>query len=308
MIRNLETTTHARPRTAPHPALRTPGTLPAVTETDFPTAREPARPPDNAGVLVLDPTRTTAAVFGAEALLTDASTLRAAAWKEVLDSFLIEYAHTTGRRRPAFDIAVDHPAYLLGRLGEEGAVDFLQGRGCRPDLAAGHLGPPPADVLRLLLARAERRFAELVQERGVGPRSGARDLLLDLRSHDVATAAVWTGYDGRQLLRCAGLGHLVDTCTDAEDARTHRLAGPPDPAMLLHTLSRLHAQPERTALIAVTPDDVLAGRRGRLAVVAALGHGERGRPSAAQSGVLVVPGLNAITVAPREETRAPTRT
>lgn len=220
----------------------------------------------------LNPRLVRAVVLDADGVLTNSQPLRTAAWQDTRDAYLAQYTRVTGSPQYAPHARPDLPADLTGRLDEETAAGLLRAHDGPVDLAAEHLGPSGDDLLEVLVRHEDQRFVELLHSPGVQARPGAARLLLELRAAGIRTAAVSTGRHCEQLLRRAGLVHLVDACVDAEDALHYRLAGPPEPALYQLALKLLHTAPAHAALLVDTPLGAAAGTRARFSQVHVINH------------------------------------
>jgi beta-phosphoglucomutase-like phosphatase (HAD superfamily) len=205
--------------------------------------------PSEPGPPRIDARRIDAVVVDADAVLTDSSPLRAAAWADAMQAFLGQYAHVTGdpqTMHPPVHLTPDQAALLDPDI----AAVLLRQQTGRIDLAAEHLGPSEADLVPLLAAEGARRFRDLIQERSLRCRPGAYRLLRALRAEGIAVAAVSTTRHGALLVRTAGLAGFVAVCVDARDADFYGLGGPPSPAMLRLALGLLRTDAGRAAAVA----------------------------------------------------------
>lgn len=236
-----------------------------------PSSRRPLREPAS---VTIDPGTVAAAVLDADGVLTDSRVLRAAAWQDTLDSYAAQYARATGRPQQALSVPAELRTELTALLDRDAAAELLRAHGYRSDLACRHLGPSGTDLLDLLVGHADQRFVELLRTEGVKARTGAAVLLLDLRAAGIRTAAVSTGRHCAELLRNAGLAHLMDGMVDATDAEHHHLAGPPEPALHQLALKLLHSTPGRAVLLTDNQETVTAGHRaGFGSVITVTRHG-----------------------------------
>ncbi|BFV60647.1 beta-phosphoglucomutase family hydrolase [Kitasatospora sp. CMC57] len=253
----------------------------------------PRRPLRSGESVIIDPRLVGAAVLDADGVLTDSRALRAAAWQDTLDAYAVQYARVTGRPLHGSVLPVGHLIGLTALLDRDTAAELLRAYGYRTDLAEWHLGPSGADLLNLLVGHSDRRFAELLRAQGARARPGAARLLLDLRSAGIRTAAVSTGRHCEELLRSAGLMHLLERTVDATDADRHRLGGPPDPALHQLALKLLHSTAGRAVLLTDTQEAVTAGRRAGFGCIIPLP-----RSGSALSGGGPEVDLESVTVPP----------
>jgi len=250
------------------------------------------------GVAVrLDARTVEAVVLDADGVLTDSQELRLAAWQDTLEAYLAQYAHVTGDPQPGLGTLEDLAAQLSGRLDEEAAAGFLREHRLRTDLARQYLGPSGNDLLRLLVRHEEQVFLDRLHTRGARARAGAARLLLDLRASGIRTAAVSTGRHCEQVLRSAGLVHLLDTCVDGDDALHNQLSGPPGPALYQLALRLLHVTAARAVLLADTQPGLTAGSLAGFSQVVAVTHGKDPRAAYPAGPGRAVRGLEDVTIA-----------
>jgi len=70
-----------------------------------------------------------ACLFDLDGVITQTARVHAAAWKQMFDTFLAEWARRQGTPFIAFDPVADYDAYIDGRLRADGTRSFLASRG-----------------------------------------------------------------------------------------------------------------------------------------------------------------------------------
>ncbi len=68
-------------------------------------------------------------LFDMDGVLTRTATLHAAAWKQMFDEFLADWADRTGENMRPFDAESDYDRYVDGRSRADGTRAFLDSRG-----------------------------------------------------------------------------------------------------------------------------------------------------------------------------------
>ncbi|MGH9103728.1 MAG: HAD-IA family hydrolase [Acidimicrobiales bacterium] len=232
-----------------------------------------------------------ASLFDLDGVLTETASLHASAWKTAFDELLRRRAGTGGSGtgddslRP-FDEESDYDDYVDGKPREHGVIDFLASRGI--ELAAGSPEDPAGDETVQGVGNAEdRRFHELLDQRGVEAYPGSVRLVEALRRAGQACAVVSSSRSCRRILEAAGIAELFDAVVDGTDTDRLGLAGKPDPAAYLEAAGRLGTPPSRSSVFEDALVGVEAGAAGGFGVVVGVDrHGER--EALAQRGADIV--------------------
>lgn len=225
-----------------------------------------------------------AVIFDVDGVVTDTSTVHAAAWKATFDPFLRRYGSAHGLELREFDADADYLRYLDGRPRLDGVRDFLAARGILlPE--DGH-----GDTVAGLVEETTRRFVDEIDRNGVAAYPATVELLRELRRRIVPTAAVSWSCHSAQVLRAAGVDRLFDVRVDGSDLARPGLGGWPDPAPYVEATRRLGTRPARCVVIEDALAGVEAGHRGGFGVVVGVDrHGTR-RGAMYEGGATVVVG------------------
>ncbi|MCK9920825.1 beta-phosphoglucomutase family hydrolase [Frankia sp. AgPm24] len=224
------------------------------------------------------PDHVTACLFDLDGVLTNTATLHAAAWKEMFDEFLENWAHRSGDPFVPFDIGSDYTAHVDGRPRVDGVRAFLASRNIGiPDGTVDD--PPSALTVHALATRKNILVQQRITADGVDVYPGSVDYLRELAAADVPRAVVSSSANCVEVLRVTGLDALVAEVVDGVVAAREDLAGKPAPDTFLAGARRLGVRPEQAAVFEDALAGVEAGRAGRFGYVVGVdrvgaGHGE----------------------------------
>ena len=90
------------------------------------------------------PDGVSACLFDMDGVVTQTATVHAAAWKEMFDEFLRDYAQRTGTEFVPFDPHREYDAYVDGKPRLDGTRSFLESRGI--GLPEGTPDDPPGTL------------------------------------------------------------------------------------------------------------------------------------------------------------------
>ena len=224
--------------------------------------------------VTIDPRLHDAVIFDLDGVVTDTACIHAAAWKATFDDFLSRRPGVEGENHAPFTDA-DYRDFVDGRPRLDGARDFRSSRGVT--LPAGSPDEPSADTLEGLVSRKQRMFLERLGA-GVPVFQSTVELVRRLAEAGIATAVYSASRNCEHILREAGLEALFTVRVDGIVAADLGLRGKPDPEMLVETVGRLGALPERSVVVEDAQAGVEAGRNGGFALVIGVdrtGHAEQ---------------------------------
>lgn len=207
-----------------------------------------------------------ACLFDLDGVLTATAAVHAAAWKQMFDEFLKDWALRHGEPFVPFDIRNDYGRYVDGKKREDGTRSFLESRGIHlpegsPD------DPPSAETVRGLGNRKNELVLKLIDEKGVQVFQGSVDFVRAARSAGLKTAVVSSSANTAQVLRVAGIGDLFDARVDGVVAARRKLPGKPAPDTFLAGAEAVGVPHERAVVFEDALAGVEAGRRGDFAYV-----------------------------------------
>ena len=208
------------------------------------------------------PTGIKACLFDLDGVLTDTAAVHAAAWKEMFDQFLRDYAGRHGIPFRPFDARGEYGAYVDGKPRVDGVRDFLASRGIT--LPDGTLtDPPTAMTVNGLGNRKNEAVQRRIRTEGVHVFEGSRRYLLAAEQAGLRRAVVSSSANTREVLDVTGLAQYVEQVVDGVTIRTDGLRGKPAPDTFLTAAKGFGVDPSEAAVFEDALAGVQAGRAGR---------------------------------------------
>lgn len=207
------------------------------------------------------PAGVTACLFDLDGVLTRTATVHAAAWKQMFDEFLTDYAQRTGTPFQPFDSHADYDRYVDGKPRLDGTRDFLASRGI--ELPEGEESDPPGSpTIQGLSNRKNNLVVEKIRADGVEVYDDAVDYLRRVRAAGLRTAVVSSSANTKDVLECTKLTELFDAVVDGVVARERHLAGKPAPDTFLEGAREVGVDHTSCAVFEDALAGVAAGRAG----------------------------------------------
>jgi beta-phosphoglucomutase family hydrolase len=212
------------------------------------------------------PEGVTACLFDLDGVLTETAKVHAAAWKEMFDGFLHEWAAKTSERFVAFDPLADYDEYVDGKPRSDGVRSFLAARGI--DLPEGEESDPPsAETVAGLGNRKNELVLRMIREQGVEAYEGSTRYVRAAQEAGLRRAVVSSSSNCREVLVAAGIEDLFEERIDGLVAERDHLQGKPAPDTYLAGARALDVAPERAAVFEDALAVVAAERAGGFACV-----------------------------------------
>jgi beta-phosphoglucomutase family hydrolase len=203
----------------------------------------------------------TTCLFDLDGVLTQTAKIHAAAWKQMFDDFLREWADRTGEPFDPFDRPTDYDEYVDGKPRLDGVRSFLESRGIELPMGSP-ADPPEAETVHGLGTRKNELVLELIREQGVEPYEGSVHFVEAARDRGLHRAVVSASTNCRDVLVAAGIEHLFELRIDGVVAEREGLAGKPAPDTFLAAARGLGAEPAESAVFEDALAGVEAGRAG----------------------------------------------
>ena len=219
------------------------------------------RPGPGETVAVKLPHAIAACLFDLDGVLTQTAKIHAAAWKQMFDGFLREWAERTGEPFRPFDRPTDYDEYVDGKPRLDGVRSFLESRGIELPIGSS-ADPPEAETVHGLGRRKNELVLELIREQGVEPYPGSVRFVEAVRDHDLRRAVVSASTNCRDVLAGAGIEHLFEARIDGVVAEREGLAGKPAPDTFLAAARAFGVEPAQAAVFEDALAGVEAGRAG----------------------------------------------
>jgi beta-phosphoglucomutase family hydrolase len=188
-----------------------------------------------------------ACLFDLDGVLTQTASVHARAGKLMFDEYLRAHGDPV-----AFDEHRDYDVYVDGKPRSAGVRDFLASRNLHPD---------DAEVARLGGIKNEL-VLELIREHGVQAYPGSVSYLEAARDAGLRRAVVSSSHNCQDVLRAAGIEHLLEVRVDGIVADALHLRGKPAPDTFLEGARRLGVEPSQAAVYEDALAGVEAGRAG----------------------------------------------
>jgi beta-phosphoglucomutase family hydrolase len=227
-----------------------------------------------------------ACLFDLDGVLTDTAAVHRAAWSEVFDEVLA--AH----EQPPFSDE-DYLRYVDGKRRRDGVRDFLASRGITPPEGSPE-DPPGAETVAGIGNRKNVLLLERLDRDGVQVFPGSAAYLGAVREAGVRTAVVTSSANGAQVIRAAGLEHLVEERVDGLVAEREGLPGKPAPDTFLAAARLLGVEPAAAAVFEDALAGVTAGRAGGFGYVVGVDSGNQADALRDNGADVVVDDLSAL--------------
>ncbi len=212
------------------------------------------------------PAGISACLFDMDGVVTQTALVHAAAWKEMFDNFLRQWAGQTGEKSVPFDASHDYDEYVDGKPRLDGTRAFLQSRGI--SLPEGSPDDKPGTATIYGLSNEKNNLVvEKIRTEGVKVYDGSIRYIKAVRAAGLRTAIVSSSANTVDVLNAAGIADLFDARVDGIVARERDLAGKPAPDTFLAAAHDLGVTPAQAAVFEDAQSGVAAGRAGNFALV-----------------------------------------
>jgi beta-phosphoglucomutase family hydrolase len=236
-----------------------------------------------------------AVIFDMDGVITDTARTHARAWERMFDAYL-QGREAGGERFEPFTDA-DYLEYVDGKHRDDGVASFLAARGI--ELPRGsEADAPDQETVWGLANRKDRDFRRALAEDGAEVFPSSVALVRALQEHEVGTAVVSASKNCQNVLEAAGIADLFPVRVDGVVSEEMSLPGKPSPATFLEAARRLGAGPDRAAVVEDAIAGVMAGRRGRFALVVGVDRAGQAAALEAAGADLVVADLAELQVVP----------
>jgi beta-phosphoglucomutase family hydrolase len=200
------------------------------------------------------PDAVTACLFDMDGVITQTAKVHDAAWKEMFDQFLQDWASAHNEKFVPFDPVKDYDEYVDGKPRIEGVRSFLESRGI--ELPEGQESDKPGtQTLNGLGNKKNELFTVVLKRDGVQPYEGSVRYVNAAREAGLRTAIVSSSANTVAVLQAAGISDLFEVRIDHQVAEEHHLKGKPAPDTFLEAARELGVP----AAHAVVYEDALAG-------------------------------------------------
>jgi HAD superfamily hydrolase (TIGR01509 family) len=217
-----------------------------------------------------------AVIFDLDGVITQTALVHSAAWKKMFDDFLQFYAKKQGSEFNEFTHKDDYLPFVDGKPRYKGVADFLASRGIElpegtPDDAPGF------DTVCALGNKKNDAFNEVLAQNGVTVYPSTVSLMKELRRKGYRVGVASSSKNCEQVLKTAGLLHLVETRVDGVVSAEIGLKGKPEADIFTTAADNLGCTYDRCIVVEDAVSGVQAGRNGRFGLVLGLAREENAR-------------------------------
>lgn len=205
-------------------------------------------------------------LFDLDGVLTQTARVHAAAWQEMFDDFLRQWAQRTGQPFVPFDPVADYDKYVDGKPRADGTRSFLQSRGI--DLPEGSDSDPPgAPTIAGLSGLKNQIVLRKIADGGVQVYPGSIRYLHAVGQAGLRRAVVTSSANAASVLEAAGISDQFDAVVDGLVARREGLPGKPAPDIYLYAARQLGVELADGVVYEDALAGVAAGRAGHFGFV-----------------------------------------
>ncbi len=207
-----------------------------------------------------------AIVFDLDGVVTDTAGVHAAAWKQLFDEFLKNYAEKTETEFVPFDKEDDYLKYVDGKPRYKGVEDFLKSRGITLEQGDPE-DPPDKETICGLGNKKNIAFQERLENDGVAIFDSTVKLIETARARGMKIGIISSSKNCEPVLKRAGLLDLFEVKVDGVDAAEMGLKGKPHPDVFLSAVDQLGVAAQRSVVVEDAISGVRAGDRGDFGLV-----------------------------------------
>jgi beta-phosphoglucomutase family hydrolase len=229
-------------------------------------------------------------LFDLDGVLTKTAKVHDAAWKEMFDSFLREWARQTGQPFTPFDPVKDYDEYVDGKPRVDGTRSFLASRGI--ELPDGSPDDPSGTPTVYGLSNGKNAIVlRRIREDGVEAYEGSVRYVRAARDAGLRRAVVSSSANCHDVLVAAGIEDLFEARIDGVVAERERLRGKPAPDTFLAGARALGLEPPAAAVFEDALAGVAAGRAGGFGYVVGVDRAGQAEALKAHGADIVVADL-----------------
>ncbi|MEV7452684.1 HAD family hydrolase [Streptomyces nigra] len=241
-----------------------------------------------------------ACLFDLDGVITDTTSLHAAAWREVFD--MLPHGREDDGPVP-FVADIDYGEFFDGRSSADGVRCFLASRGI--GLPEGSPGDPSGrtDTVQGLVRRQLDLYEAGIRSQPAQVCQDTVAYVMRARDRGLLTAVVTSNADCREILRAARVETLFDAWIDGVVAASRSLRSKPRPDTLLAAARDLGQHPADCVVLDATRAGVDAGRSGHFGWVVGVARTGRSDALYARGADVVVESLLDLAGSPDPRTR-----
>ncbi|WCD94209.1 HAD-IA family hydrolase [Streptomyces sp. HUAS 31] len=240
-----------------------------------------------------------ACLFDLDGVITEATSLHVAAWREAFDT-LLHQCEDDGFGPLVTD--TDYGDFIDGRPSADGVRCFLSSRGIElPDGSPDD--PPGPDTVHGLVRRRNGLYEAWTRWQGAEVCRDTIAYVIAARDRRLLTAAVESSANCREILQAAQVETLFDAWIDGVVAASRNLRGKPYPDMFLTAARDLGQNPAQCAVFEDAQAGIDAGRSGHFGWVVGVARTGRADALYAHGADVVVKELRDLAGTPERRQR-----
>jgi len=236
-----------------------------------------------------------AVIFDLDGVITDTAKVHSAAWTEMFNRFLKDYAKKSNQPFKEFTHQNDYLPYVDGKPRYEGVQSFLDSR--RIQLPYGDPSDSPGfDTVCGLGNLKNDLFNDMLHQGLVEVFPSSVALIRELKDHKIGIGVASSSKNCKPVLEVVGLLDLFETVVDGIVSAELGLRGKPEPDIFTTAADNLGAPYDRTIVVEDAVPGVQAGRNGNFGLVIGVARENNEEEYAVNGADIVVKDLGEIDI------------
>ncbi|WP_456442835.1 beta-phosphoglucomutase family hydrolase [Caldithrix abyssi] len=236
-----------------------------------------------------------AVVFDLDGVITQTASVHSAAWKQMFDEFLKEYANEKGEPFREFTHNNDYLPYVDGKPRFDGVAAFLKSRNI--DLPFGNPEDDPAQKTICGLGnRKNQIFNRLIDEGNLVIFDSTVDFIKELLKNGVKVGVASSSKNCEKILKAAGLINLFETIVDGVVSARLGLKGKPQPDIFKTACDNMGVDYDKTIIVEDAVSGVQAGQNGQFGLVLGVAREDNEQELKLNGADMVVNDLSQISL------------
>ncbi|APF18594.1 beta-phosphoglucomutase family hydrolase [Caldithrix abyssi] len=207
-----------------------------------------------------------AVVFDLDGVITQTASVHSAAWKQMFDEFLREYAEQSGEPFREFTHNNDYLPFVDGKPRFDGVAAFLKSRNI--DLPFGDPQDDPGkNTICGLGNRKNEIFNRLIDEGNLVIFDSTVDFIKELLKNGVKVGVASSSKNCEKILKAAGLIDFFETIVDGLVSARLGLKGKPHPDIFKKACDNMGVDYHKAIIVEDAVSGVQAGQNGQFGLV-----------------------------------------
>ncbi|NOX87419.1 MAG: HAD-IA family hydrolase [Calditrichaeota bacterium] len=236
-----------------------------------------------------------AVVFDLDGVITQTASVHSAAWKQMFDEFLKDYADETGEPFREFTHNNDYLPYVDGKPRFDGVASFLKSRNI--DLPYGDPADDPnKKTICGLGNRKNEIFNRLIDEGNLVVFDSTVAFIKELLKNGVKVGVASSSKNCEKILKAAGLSHLFETIVDGLVSARLGLKGKPEPDIFKTACDNMGVDYDKSVIVEDAVSGVQAGQNGQFGLVLGVAREDNEQELKLNGADIVVGDLSQISL------------